>query len=482
VVLDVPLIVPGIRLDRDAAKEEETALRRAREPWTAGFCLFGGEVEQVRRLLARLREAAGRPIFVASDMERGAGQQVRGLSVLPEAGAWGLAASPEEVEAFGEATAREAQSVGVDVLFAPVVDVRSEPRNPIVGNRSFGWDPDRVARLGAAFCRGALAGGAAPTSKHFPGHGGTDADSHDAVPVVREPAERVLARDFEPFVRLVREGGCPATMTAHVAYPSLDSTGRIATFSRSILDRLRRAVPDADDVAAFTDALLMAGAREEGGEVGAARSALLAGCDLLLYPEDPETVAAALLSSADEERRLRPAVDAAVGRARALLGRIAIAAAEARRRPAPDAAVPGRVVRRALEIAGGAALPRERDWLLVLDDDGVRGRGLALAEAGRRASVPVSVVDLASGARPPETSPVRGGWTVVVMASIRAWKGASGVSPVCAEIVDDLVDRARESGSRCSIVWLTPAAGPGGVHLPATGPDVEAALAEVLFR
>src|SRR5438477_7679592 len=194
--LELPLVVPWIRLDRDAAAEEEAALRRAKERWLAGFCLFGGDVEEVRRLTDRLRDASSRPIFVASDMERGAGQQVKGLRVLPDAAIWGLAASPSEAEAYGSITARDARSVGVDVLFAPVLDVRSEPDNPIVGGRSFGWDPDRVAELGAAFCRGAIDGGALPTAKHFPGHGATASDSHDAVPVVAEPEARLRSRDM----------------------------------------------------------------------------------------------------------------------------------------------------------------------------------------------------------------------------------------------------------------------------------------------
>src|SRR5262245_4279942 len=150
-MLERPLIVPAIRLDRDAAAESTKAIERAKAPWVAGFCLFGGEAHAVAALLARVRDAAGRPIFVASDMERGAGQQVEGLRTLPDLAVLGLAGTVADAEGFGAITARDARSVGVDVLFAPVLDVRSEPDNPIVGNRAFGYDPDRVAVLGAAF-------------------------------------------------------------------------------------------------------------------------------------------------------------------------------------------------------------------------------------------------------------------------------------------------------------------------------------------
>lgn len=471
--LSLPLIVPGIRLDKDRAAEEAKALQRAREPWVAGFLVFGGDAESVARLTARLRDAAGRPLFVASDMERGAGQQVAGLRVLPDAAVWGIAASPEEIEAFGEITARDARSVGVDLLFAPVVDVRSEPRNPIVGNRAFGWDPDHVARCASAYVAGATRGGALTTAKHYPGHGATTADSHDAVPVVPDPAARVLARDLEPFVKVVT-AGCPSVMTAHVSYPTLDRSRAIATFSPKIVARLRDALPDGQDVAIFTDALLMAGALGAGSEVAAARLSLAAGCDALLYPADPEGVARDLF--ADGDRVLREHAETAAAR-------LTVLACEADRLgrsqgplPAGFSDVPARVAARALELRGGASLRDEKNWITVLDDDGSPDRGRVLSERGRAAAVPVTVVRSADG---PDlaTRPVKGPWTLVVMSSVRAWKGASNLSPAGKAAVD----AALASPAPPQVVWLAPLARHGDVHVPGTGPDVESALADRLF-
>ena len=478
--LPIPLVVPAIRLDKcaspkEAAAEEAKALARAKAPWVAGFCLFGGEAEQVRRLTGRLRDAAGRALFVASDMERGAGQQVRGLAVLPDAAVWGLGGTVADAEAFGEITARDARSVGVDLLFAPVADVRSEPHNPIVGNRAFSWDPARVATLAAAYCRGAARGGAYPTAKHYPGHGGTTADSHDAVPVVAEPEARLRARDLAPFLHVVR-AGCPAVMTAHVAYPALDRSGAVATFSRRIVSSLRDALDPSADVAVFTDALLMAGALGAGSEVAAARLALLAGCDALLYPSDPEGLAEHLWDEVPSG--LRDAVETAASRCAVLAGLCERAAPGAVAHEAPGLrGVPARVAARALEIAGGAALPREKGWVAVLDDDGVPERGLVLAERGRRAGVPVTVLRSKDGPSA-EGSPVREGWTVVVMSSVRAWKGAANLSPAGRAVLDGLVGDAR---SRARVVWCSPMPRPGDLHVPGTGPDVEAALADRLF-
>ncbi len=475
--LPYPLIVPWIRLDQDARAEEQAALARARQPWLAGFCLFGGEAEQVHRLTARLRHEARRPLFIASDMERGAGQQVRGLRVLPDAGVWGLGASLADAEAFGETTAVDARSVGVDVLFAPVLDVRSEPRNPIVGNRSFGWDPDRVAALGAAFVRGALRGGAAPTAKHWPGHGATLKDSHDAVPVVTDAEERLVARDLVPFAAAF-ESLCPAAMTAHCAYPALDPTGAIATFSRPLVDRLRSLVAENARVTVFTDALLMAGALGDGGETAAARRSLRAGCDALLIPSDPERLAAELLEGADAA--LLADAERAAGGIQFLLrvlGRLASASQDGD--PVRDA-VPAEVAERAVLLAGGGdARPLgEGDEVLVVDDDDTSDRGLVLEARGARAGVKVHVVRVKRGAPAPAIPGKAKPTTVIVIGSVRAWKGSDNVSTGSLEVVG----AALALDPSAQTIWLSPRPGPAAVlHLPGAGPDVEAALADCLF-
>lgn len=475
--LTLPLIVPWIRLDRDARAEEELALRRARAPWCAGFCLFGGEAAAVASLTARLREAAGgRPLFVASDMERGAGQQVQGLRVLPDAAAWGMAASPFEIEAFGALTARDARSVGVDVLFAPVLDVRSEPNNPIVGNRAFGWDPDRVATAGAAFVRGALAGGCAPTGKHFPGHGATAADSHDAVPSVRTPTGELASRDLVPFAAAFLSG-CPAVMTAHVAYPEVDPSGAIATFSGPILGRLHDL--GGRDALVFTDALLMAGAATEGGETGAARRALRAGCHVLLIPSDPERLAAELLEGADAT--LVRLAEHAAARVRAFGAGIARLSVPPAGAAEGLETVPARVADRTLRLAGVHGVPAvaRGAHVLVVDDDDMAERGAVLARRGRAAGVEVHVVRIRRDGPPPPLPEALRPAAILLMSSVRAWKGHS----VCSQAATDVVIGVsrRSPVGTVPVISLAPRPLLGSLHVPATGPDVEGALSDVLF-
>jgi len=475
--LELPLVVPWIRLDQDARAEEAAALRRARDPSVAGFCLFGGEAAGVASLTARLRDAAGRkPLFVASDMERGAGQQVKGLRVLPDAGVFGAAATPDETIEFGRATAVDARSVGVDVLFAPVIDVRSELSNPIVGNRSFGFDPDRTAALACAFIDGAMEGGAVPTAKHYPGHGGTLADSHDAVPVVDEPARRIFERDLRPFLQAI-DCGCPAVMTAHVSYPTLDPSGAIATFSKPILDRLVGALSDPADVAVFTDALLMAGALGAGGETEAARKALLAGCHGLLIPTDPERLAAEVLERADEDLLARAETAAEALRR---LGETARALGEGHESRGPiDDAVFDRVAMRALQRAGCGRLERlaRGERIVVIDDDGTADRGVILERRAQAAGVGVVIVRLGKGAKPPSIPSGKAPAGVVVMSSVRAWKGAADLSP----LGQSLLEALQAARPVPEVIRLSPRAGPWSMHVPGGGPAVESALADLWF-
>lgn len=474
--LSAPILVPAIRLDRDDGEEEARALARARQPWVAGFLLFGGEVRQVERLTDALRHEAGRPIFISSDMERGAGQQIRGLTSLPDLGLLGLAGNPADAAAFGEITAREARSVGVDVIFAPVVDVRSEIDNPIVGTRALGFDAARVALLASAFCDGIHAGGALAVAKHFPGHGATREDSHDAVPTVTDSAALLELRDLRPFRELVQAENCAAVMTAHVAYPALDPSGVIATFSKPILARTPLIV--------FTDALTMAGANEGIGEVEAARRALRAGCHALLYPAEPERVAATLLDGAEEVHNL----------ARLAAARLApLSAGDKASVPLGSAltpelsARPASVAVRAVNLSMGGAAVRKPDVLWIIDDDGLEGRGLGLAERAREAGVACQVVSVPAGEHAHEVSGPKGLAAIVVMASIRAWKGAAGVSEEGLRAVLELTQAIQAHVEQTVVVWCAPAAPLESrperlsFHLPGTGPHLETALADVLF-
>ncbi|MFI5235688.1 MAG: glycoside hydrolase family 3 N-terminal domain-containing protein [Gemmatimonadales bacterium] len=310
------LILPALRWNEATGfSHEATIIEQALAFGAGGFILFGGTKESVTALTRGLTARAGRPLLIAADLERGAGQQVRGLTELPPPAALASLGDPAAIRWAGAVTAREARSVGINWVLAPVADLDLEPRNPIVQSRSFGADSVAVGAAVAEWVRGCAEGGALACAKHWPGHGRTVGDSHDGVPVVVSGMD-ALTEDAEPF-RAAIKAGVAAVMTAHVAFPALDPSGAPATFSALILGRLRREF--GFDGLVVTDALMMEGALGQ-GIGGAAVAALAAGCDLLLYPKDPVAAHSAVAAALSSGKLPRARVDEALQRyERALL-------------------------------------------------------------------------------------------------------------------------------------------------------------------
>lgn len=249
----------------------------------AGVIVFArdfADLPGLRALTARLRELARpRRIFVAADEEGGGVSQLAGhLDVPPNAALLARGAGPGDVERAHRVTGTRLRSLGLDWVFAPVADVHSEARNPVIGPRSFGADPAAVARAVGEAVRGLRAAGVAACLKHFPGHGDTEADSHHALPVARADGATLARRELAPFRANL---DAAAVMTAHVVYPALDPD-RPATFSRTLVHGLLREALGFEGIA-ITDALEMKGATGERSPFEAARDALDAGCDLLLF-------------------------------------------------------------------------------------------------------------------------------------------------------------------------------------------------------
>ncbi|HET9001069.1 MAG TPA: beta-N-acetylhexosaminidase [bacterium] len=209
-----------------------------------GVILFDKNVEgpgQIARLtnaLQRLASEAGHPpLLVSVDQEGGPVVRLRG-TWFPSAMAFGAAADETLAARAAEATARELRAAGIHLNFAPVLDVNSNPANPVIGVRSYGEDPARVARLGVAAIAGTQSAGVLATAKHFPGHGDTLLDSHLALPIVSHRRDRLDAVELLPFREAVH-AGVAAVMTAHVVYPALDPD-HPATLSARIIALLRK--------------------------------------------------------------------------------------------------------------------------------------------------------------------------------------------------------------------------------------------------
>jgi beta-N-acetylhexosaminidase len=271
--------IPGPELDG--------ATRRALDDLApSGVILFRRNVTspaQLGGLVRDLHSLPSRPL-VSIDHE---GETVTRLgppfTQFPVAARLGASGDPELVLAVGRAMGSELASVGIDIDFAPVLDVHSNPANAIIGERAFAAEAERVAILALAFVRGLRAGGVLSCGKHFPGHGDTDRDSHAELPLVGRSRAELEAVELKPF-RAAVAAGVPLLMTAHVLYPALDPL-RPATLSRPILrDLLRRDLGFRGVV--VSDDLEMGAIRSRGSVPEAAVEALRAGVDWLLVCND----------------------------------------------------------------------------------------------------------------------------------------------------------------------------------------------------
>jgi beta-N-acetylhexosaminidase len=299
------------------------------EAQEAGFlaaCHAGGVIffshnlvnpEQIYFLCRTLWEhrQADLPPFIAIDQEGGRVHRLpEPFTHFPPAAAVGRAQRADLAYQVGLATARELAAVGINLDFAPVLDVLSNPRNPVIGDRSFGSDPSQVAPMGWRVIEGLRSGGVIPCGKHFPGHGDTTKDSHLELPVVNRTIESVRAVELVPFAHACRNA-IESLMTAHVLFPALDQTCP-ATLSQAIMTGLLRRELNYDGVV-FTDDLEMKAISAHYGPGEAAVLAVEAGADVLLFCHDLAQAAAAfesLLARAEKDARVRQRVEESFGR------------------------------------------------------------------------------------------------------------------------------------------------------------------------
>jgi beta-N-acetylhexosaminidase len=270
-----------------------------------------GTLAELRSLTSALQRAAADagqpPLLIAADQEGGQLMALGDGTPFPGNMALGATRSEKLARAVGRAIGRELRAVGINVDFAPVCDVNNNPRNPVVGTRSFGDDPALVARLGAAMVSGLQSAGVAATAKHFPGHGDTASDSHHAAPVIPHRLARLRRVELPPF-RAAIEAGVRMVMTAHIVLPGLGGgKDTPSTLSPRILQGLLREELRFRGLV-VSDAMDMGAIDQGSGLIVDALSALVAGVDLLLLNHElskSTSVFAALAHAA--RRRLLPA-------------------------------------------------------------------------------------------------------------------------------------------------------------------------------
>lgn len=253
-----------------------------------GILFFSGDVYNQVILNNRLQSISKLPLWISQDMEFGAAMRVGGTTRFTPAMGIAATTNPENAYLAGLITAREAKALGVNQIFAPVLDVNNNPDNPVINVRSYSADPKIVSDYATQFMRGAESVGVLATGKHFPGHGDTNIDSHLALPTIAHDFARLDSLELVPFRHLINNG-LRSVMSAHISFPNISKNiGLPATLDDSIVQDILVDSLNFDGLI-VTDGLEMRGIANHYSPGEAVIMSLLAGVDLMLVSPDEIT-------------------------------------------------------------------------------------------------------------------------------------------------------------------------------------------------
>ena len=270
-------------------KEIETSIQQNK---LGGIIWFQGTKADFLPAAQRLQKSSKIPLLYGMDAEWGASMRLTGESRFPYAYSLGAADDTQLTLRVAEMMAQECRELGIHINFGPVADVNSNPKNPVIGFRSFGENPEKVGNHSAAMVKGLEENGVMSSLKHFPGHGDTDVDSHLDLPTVSRSLEEIEAIDLLPFREGIRNGAS-SIMVGHLKIPAMDPSGTPSSLSKVIIkDYLQQKMGFKGLV--ISDALNMRAVADRYGKSEVAVKAFLAGCDILLCPEDVSEAIAAI--------------------------------------------------------------------------------------------------------------------------------------------------------------------------------------------
>lgn len=301
------LMVIRVPLDMNDKQAKEFS-ERINGYGVGGVCFFAGTADRQVAMTRRFQKDARVPLLVCIDGEWGLGMRLRDMYSFPRNAKFGQLTPDADsiVYRMGEEIGRQCREMGIHINFAPVVDINSNPKNPVIGTRSFGTDPERVSQLGIMYALGMQSQGVLAVAKHFPGHGDTDADSHFELPVINHTLEYIDSVDLYPFKRMIA-AGVGGIMTAHLQVNAYDST-HPSSLSPVMVNGLLRNRLGFDGLI-ITDGLDMKGVTNTYGLGRGELAALLAGNDILLLPPDVPQAIETIKSAAVQNDSVRALVD-----------------------------------------------------------------------------------------------------------------------------------------------------------------------------
>ncbi|MCX7913026.1 MAG: glycoside hydrolase family 3 protein [Thermodesulfovibrionales bacterium] len=288
------LIIARLDGDKLISKDYRKKIISLTQKGIGGFILFGGRKEEVRKFIETLQSISEIPLFIASDVERGVGQQFEGSTTFPCPMALASAFGRDEeksqslLESMIKAISDEAKDIGINMPLIPVLDVNKNPNNPIICTRSFSDNPETVAKFGSYFIKIIEQDGLLSCGKHFPGHGDTAIDSHISLPVIYKAKTVLMDEDILPFLEAIKLG-ISSIMVGHLVVTELDS--KPASISKKAISDFLRGELGFKGIV-LTDALNMGALK---GFEKISVEALNAGVDILLHPIDVERTIEELL-------------------------------------------------------------------------------------------------------------------------------------------------------------------------------------------
>jgi beta-N-acetylhexosaminidase len=266
---------------------DSTVERDIRKFNIGGICLFQGAPVKQASIVNRLQSIAKTPILMAIDGENGVGMRLDSVAGLPRMMMLGALRDTNLVYRYGSWVAEQCKQLGIQVNFAPVVDVNNNPNNPVINDRSFGENKYKVATMGIQYMLGMRDKGVMGSAKHFPGHGDVDVDSHLAMPVISKSKEQLDSLELYPFQKIF-DAGIGSAMIGHLFIPAIDSnTNRVASVSRKSVTKLLKEEMGFKGIT-FTDALEMKGVANAFPDYASSVESLIAGNDILCLPGDVE--------------------------------------------------------------------------------------------------------------------------------------------------------------------------------------------------
>ncbi len=273
----------GYYLD-ESDKEYKRLHQLITEERIGGIIFFKGKTLEETRLINKLQSLSETPLLISQDFERGTAMRIEDGSIFPNNMAIGAARNKELAYKMGFQISKECRAIGVHQNYSPVLDVNNNPKNPIINVRSFGEDPKLVSEMGLEMIRGIQDGGVIATAKHFPGHGDTDIDTHNDLPIIRHDLNRLNSVELVPFKNAI-DAGVKSVMIAHISFPAVDKTPNLpSTMSSPVVNGLLKSQLNFNGLI-VTDALNMSGITKYFSPEQVALECVDAGIDLILMPQ-----------------------------------------------------------------------------------------------------------------------------------------------------------------------------------------------------